>query len=71
MRQGPLQRRLGLAGFVAALAPAGPVAPSVHHLPVEVAADLLEQQSARARAARAAAGDTDQGRWMEQPGPSQ
>ena len=64
VRQGPLQRRLGLAGFVVH-STRGPIAPTVDHLPTEVAGQLLEQQSARARAARAAAGDADQGRWLE------
>ena len=44
---------------------AGPVHPVVDHLNAQDAADLLTAQAARARLARAAAGDNDQGRWME------
>ncbi|ADG73545.1 membrane-flanked domain protein [Cellulomonas flavigena DSM 20109] len=55
LEQGPLQRRLGLATFVAHSTP-GPVAPRVQHLEAHVAAALLEEQSERARQARAVAG---------------
>jgi putative membrane protein len=70
VRQGPLQRRLDVATFVAH-STQGPVAPSVAHLPTGVAGDLLDQQAARGRIARAARGDLDQGRWMQtgEPGP--
>ncbi len=64
VQQGPLQRRLGLASFVLH-STRGPITPSVQHLPAAVVAQLLDDQAARARAARASAGDADQGRWME------
>ncbi|WP_233549654.1 PH domain-containing protein [Cellulomonas rhizosphaerae] len=60
LAQGPLQRRLGLASFVVHSTP-GPVSPSVAHLDQKVAAALLDEQSARARSARAAAAPE---RWM-------
>lgn len=63
VEQGPLQRRLGLASFVVHSTP-GPISPSVAHLPEAVAALLLNQQSARARVARACTGDLDQGPWL-------
>ena len=65
VRQGPLQRRLDVATFVAH-STQGPIAPSVAHLPTAVAGDLLDRQAERGRAARAARGDLDQGRWMQQ-----
>jgi putative membrane protein len=65
LEQGWLQRRLGLASFVLHSTP-GPVHPRVEHLSESAAADLLEQQSQRARVARASAVDE---RWML--GPSQ
>lgn len=55
LEQGPLQRRLGLASFVTHSTP-GPISPRVDHLDEHVAADLLEEQARRARAARAVAG---------------
>jgi len=55
LRQGPLQRRLALASFVAHSTP-GPVTPTVEHLDQHVAAALLEEQARRAREARAVAG---------------
>ncbi|GAB4086523.1 PH domain-containing protein [Myceligenerans cantabricum] len=58
---GPLQRRLGLASFQVHTTP-GPVSPAVHHLAAADAAELLEEQAARARTARAHAGPE---RWME------
>ncbi|GAA4349630.1 PH domain-containing protein [Angustibacter luteus] len=64
--QGPLQRRLGVASFHMH-STSGPVHPAVAHLESQDAADLLVAQAARARLARAAAGDGDQGRWMEAP----
>ncbi|MGN6301860.1 MAG: PH domain-containing protein [Angustibacter sp.] len=64
VRQGPLQRRLDVATFVAH-STQGPIAPSVAHLPTAVAGDLLDRQAERGRAARAARGDLDQGRWMQ------
>ncbi len=67
VQQGPLQRRLGLASFVLH-STRGPIAPSVQHLPTPVVARLLDDQSARARLARARGGDADQGRWMEHAG---
>ncbi len=66
VHQGPLQRRLDLATFVVH-STQGPIAPSVAHLPTDVAGDLLDQQASRGRVARAARGDLDQGRWMQQP----
>ena len=60
--QGPIQRRLRLASFELHSTP-GPVAPQVKHLGADVAADLLEQQSARARTARAIARDE----WLGPP----
>jgi putative membrane protein len=59
-RQGPLQRRLGLASVELHSTP-GRVRPRVEHLDVAVAAALLREQSVRARSARAAAGPE---RWM-------
>jgi len=61
--QGPVQRRLGLASVVLHSTP-GSVRPRVDHLASGVAAALLEQQSGRARTARAAAGPE---RWMSRP----
>jgi putative membrane protein len=55
LEQGPLQRRLGVASFVVHSTP-GPVRPRVDHLDGVVAAALLDEQSERARTARAAAG---------------
>ncbi|GAB3595971.1 PH domain-containing protein [Angustibacter peucedani] len=66
VQQGPLQRRLGLASFVLH-STRGPITPSVQHLPTALVATLLDDQAARARHARASAGDADQGRWMEHP----
>lgn len=60
LRQGPLQRRLGLAGFVLH-STQGPVHPSVQHLAVAAAARLMSEQAERAMAARAQGGDE---RWM-------
>lgn len=64
VRQGPVQRRLDVATFVVH-STQGPIAPSVAHLPTDVAGALLDQQAERARAARAGRGDLDQGRWMQ------
>lgn len=61
LRQGPLQRRLGLASVDLHSTP-GPVAPRVHHLDQAVAGDLVTTQARRAREARAAAGPE---RWMQ------
>ncbi|MEJ5944252.1 PH domain-containing protein [Pseudokineococcus basanitobsidens] len=60
LEQGPLQRRLGLATVVAHATP-GPVTPRVDHLTASAAAALLDEQAARARAARRRAGPE---RWM-------
>lgn len=65
VKQGPLQRRLDVATFVVH-STQGPIAPSVAHLPTDVAGDLIDQQAERGRAARAGRGDLDQGRWMHQ-----
>ncbi len=53
--QGPVQRRLGVATFVAHSTP-GPVSPQVAHLDGAVAGALLGEQAERARQARASAG---------------
>ncbi len=69
LQQGPLQRRLGVASFVVHSTP-GPVSPQVPHLAADVAARLLDEQTARARTARAGAGPE---RWMRSvadPGPA-
>ncbi|WP_139346583.1 PH domain-containing protein [Sinomonas mesophila] len=51
LRQGPLERSLGLAGVELHSTP-GPVRPSVRHLSVEAAERLFAEQAARAAAAR-------------------
>ncbi len=61
--QGPLQRRWGLASFALHSTP-GPITPVVEHLAEGVAAQLLSDQAARARQARAIAGPE---RWMRRP----
>jgi putative membrane protein len=61
LRQGPLERRLGLASFALHSTP-GPIAPMMRHLASGVAAALLAEQAVRARQARASAGPE---RWME------
>jgi len=60
MRQGPLERRLGLADFRLHSTP-GPVTPAVAHLDAGDAARLIEDQAVRARTARAGAGPEQ---WM-------
>ena len=60
IRQGPLQRRLGLASFVVHSTP-GPVHPVVPHLDAAAAGMLLAEQASRARSARAVATPE---RWM-------
>ncbi|WP_024285739.1 PH domain-containing protein [Cellulomonas sp. KRMCY2] len=62
LRQGPLQRRLGLASVVLHSTP-GPVRPTVVHLDAAAAGALLGEQAARARTARASAGPE---RWMQE-----
>ncbi len=62
--QGPIQRRLGLASFVLHSTP-GPVAPRVDHLSAAVAAELIDEQAARARTARATASPEQ---WMRAVG---
>jgi putative membrane protein len=64
--QGPLQRRLGVASFTVH-STTGPVSPQVPHLDGQVARDLLTEQSARARTARAGAGPE---LWLRTEGPS-
>lgn len=59
--QGPVQRRLGVASFHLHSTP-GPIRPTVPHLAAADATRLLDEQTVRARAARAAAGPE---RWME------
>lgn len=63
LQQGPLQRRLGVASLVVHSTP-GPVSPRVDHLDQAAAAALLDEQSERARTARAAAGPEQ---WMRRP----
>lgn len=60
LEQGPLERRLGLADLALHSTP-GPIVPRVGHLDAHVAARVLDEQAARAHAARAAAGPE---RWM-------
>ena len=60
LRQGPLQRALGVATFTVHSTP-GPVGPVVPHLDGDEAARLLREEGERGRAARAAAGPE---RWM-------
>lgn len=62
MRQGPLERRLGLADFTVHSTP-GPVTPAVAHLDAGDAARLIEDQAVRARTARAGAGPEQ---WMSE-----
>jgi putative membrane protein len=66
VEQGPLQRMLSVATFVVH-STAGPVKPTIEHLPCAIAGDLLDQQAERARLARVGADDRDHGRWMHQP----
>lgn len=66
VEQGPLQRRLGLATFVAHSTP-GPVTPQVEHLRMADAAILLTEQSARAQLGRADRHDPQQGPWIQRP----
>lgn len=60
LRQGPIQRALGVATFVVHSTP-GPVSPRAEHLTESAAAALLDEQAARARQARQAAGPEQ---WM-------
>ena len=60
VRQGPVQRALGLATFVVHSTP-GPVSPRAEHLTEAAAAALLDEQAARARHARRTAGPEQ---WM-------
>lgn len=62
LSQGPWERRLGLADFEVHSTP-GPVTPAIYHLDAQDAARLVEEQSVRARTARAAAGPEQ---WMRQ-----
>jgi putative membrane protein len=61
LKQGPLQRRLGLAN-VHVDTPVGPVNAVALHRPTAVARDLVERQPARSRDARRIAGPE---RWMQ------
>ncbi|MDO8106591.1 PH domain-containing protein [Isoptericola sp. b441] len=63
LRQGPLQRRLGLASVDLHSTP-GPVQPRVHHLDATAAGELVTAQALRARRARASAGPEQ---WMRSP----
>lgn len=60
VRQGPLQRRLGVASVTLHSTP-GPIRPLIAHLEASAAGGLMVDQAARARQARAAAGPE---RWM-------
>lgn len=60
LEQGPIQRRLKVASVVAHSTP-GPVTPRVEHLDAMAASALLDEQAARARQARRAAGPEQ---WM-------
>ena len=62
LEQGPLQRRLGVASLVVHSTP-GPVSPRVPHLAGAVAARLLDEQTFRARTARAGAAPEQ---WMQE-----
>lgn len=64
LAQGPLQRRFGVA-TVAVHSTPGPVSPTVRHLDEHVAAELVAQQTHRARAARSTAAPEQ---WMTRPG---
>lgn len=67
VKQGPLYRWLRIANFVAHV-PAGPVAPVLGGVDQDVAQRLIEEQAARARAARA----TDRSeRWMQARAPEE
>lgn len=69
LEQGPWQRRLGLATFVLHSTP-GSISPSVPHLDAQVARALLDEQSRRARDARAhdvGAGDPDRAASAARP----
>ncbi|HEY8717971.1 PH domain-containing protein [Pengzhenrongella sp.] len=55
LAQGPVQRRLKVASLVVHSTP-GPVTPRVPHLDERVAGELMTEQAARARTARAGAG---------------
>ncbi len=66
LTQGPIERRLGLAGVVLHSTP-GRVTPQISHLDLEVARDFLLEQAERARAARRHAGPEQ---WMRRPEPA-
>jgi putative membrane protein len=63
LKQGPIQRWLRVASIVVH-STAGPVHPKVEHLDEHVAAALLDEQTERARTARAGAGPEQ---WMRRP----
>lgn len=63
LEQGPVQRALGVASLVVHSTP-GPVSPRVPHLLASVAGELMTEQAARARTARATAGPE---LWMSAP----
>ena len=64
LEQGPVQRKLKVASLVVHSTP-GPVSPRVPHLDASVARELMTEQSARARTARAGAGPEP---WMRAVG---
>ncbi|RYV49996.1 hypothetical protein EUA98_15875 [Pengzhenrongella frigida] len=66
LEQGPVQRKLGVASLVVHSTP-GPVSPRVPHLLASVAGELMTEQAARARTARASAGPE---LWMSPTGDS-
>lgn len=61
-KQGPLQRKLGLATFAVHSTP-GAIFPAVPHQSLENVRELLAEQAERARQARASAGPE---KWLEQ-----
>ena len=63
LKQGPIQRKLRVASMVVH-STAGPVHPMVEHLDEHVAAALLDEQTVRARTARAGALPEQ---WMRRP----
>src|SRR5699024_6150018 len=64
LTQGPLERAMRLAAFVVHSTP-GPVAPQVHHLDLDTARALLQDQAERSRRARRNMGPEQ---WLSRPG---
>ncbi|GAA1651895.1 PH domain-containing protein [Georgenia ruanii] len=67
LKQGPLERRFGLAGLHAHSVP-GPVVPVAHHLDAQVAGRVLLEQAQRARTARAHEGPEEWLRRVDEAG---